>query len=345
MPAVEEISRGLPVEVSKINRSLKQLWEQEEEGLTRASLINFVIYSEAMDALNVNTRLMAEITREHACRGILVAANPDASRRRVQAWISAHCHVSRAGAKQVCSEQIAFLLDGGSPGLLRSLLFSHLDSDLPLYLWWQGQFSREVDSQLLNWVDRLFFDSHNWRDPVTQMTLLRGTVKNARSRIVLCDLNWRRLIYLRLAIAQMFDHPLAATQLNHIRELEITYDPEYWTTAVLLVSWIANRLGWQLKERTDSTFTFTSDQTAIKVNLSGVPGPWVNQIGFRFEEGHLEVVWAGDFLQATVEHQTKITQMLPAGGTSLLNLVNEELIRAGEHKTYISALKHAELLW
>jgi hypothetical protein len=37
--------------------------------------------------------------------------------------------------------------------------------------------------------------------------------------------------------------------------------------------------------------------------------------------------------------------MLPAGGTSLRSLVNEELIRGGEHKSYLAALKIAEKLW
>ena len=105
----------MPVEVAQINRSLKLLWEQEGNVSTKASLINFVVYSEAADALSVNTQLMEQITREHACRVILLAANPAASKQRVQAWISAHCHITRAGARQVCSEQIAFLLDGGDP--------------------------------------------------------------------------------------------------------------------------------------------------------------------------------------------------------------------------------------
>src|SRR5690242_5474896 len=102
MPQVEDLARGLPVEVSKIGRSLKQFWEQGGEMLTKASLINFAVYSEAQDALSFNSRLMASVTRENACRVILLAANPAAATPRVQAWISAHCHVSRAGSKQVC---------------------------------------------------------------------------------------------------------------------------------------------------------------------------------------------------------------------------------------------------
>ena len=90
MTQMQDLARGMPVEVAQVNRSLKTLWEQEGNILTRASLINFAVYSEAADALSVNTQLMEQITREHACRIILLAANPVASKQRVQAWISAH---------------------------------------------------------------------------------------------------------------------------------------------------------------------------------------------------------------------------------------------------------------
>ena len=37
--------------------------------------------------------------------------------------------------------------------------------------------------------------------------------------------------------------------------------------------------------------------------------------------------------------------MLPAGGTTMASLVQEELTRGGEHRTYLGALKIAEELW
>ena len=83
-PSTASLSRGMPVEVSKINRSLTQLWEQESAELSKASLVNFAVYSEASDALSFNTQLMFEVTRQHACRVILLAANPSALKLRVQ---------------------------------------------------------------------------------------------------------------------------------------------------------------------------------------------------------------------------------------------------------------------
>ena len=347
MAEFQDLVRGMPVEVAQINRSLKALWEQEGNVLTRASLINFAVYSEAADALSANTNLMEQVTREHACRIILLAANPAASKERVQAWISAHCHVTGAGARQVCSEQIGFLLDRCSPDLIRNILFSHLDSDLPLYLWWQGEFSNQIDQQLWSWVDRFFFDSHSWREPAQQINILRGSVASAGSRCVLCDLNWRRLIYLRLAFAQLFDHSWAAQQIDAIRDLEVTYNPEYWTTAVLFVSWIARQLRWELEEKKDFEYRFKSGKSdaPVSVRLTGLPGPWIGQVKLGFDRGNLALKWSGDFLETTLQGETQLKQMLPAGGTTMARLVQEELARGGEHRTYLGALKIAEELW
>jgi hypothetical protein len=172
-------------------------------------------------------------------------------------------------------------------------------------------------------------------------------VASAGSRCVLCDLNWRRLIYLRLAFAQLFDHPWAAQQIHAIRSLEVTYHPEYWTTAVLFVSWIARQLGWELDEKGDFEYRFKSANAdgPVSVRLTALPGPWIGQIKLGFDRGSLGVKWSGNFLETTLQGESELKQMLPAGGTTLASLVQEELARGGEHRTYLGALKIAEELW
>jgi hypothetical protein len=39
---------------------------------------------------------------------------------------------------------------------LTNTLFAHLDSDLPLYLWWQGEFPEPIDETLWAWSIALF---------------------------------------------------------------------------------------------------------------------------------------------------------------------------------------------
>src|SRR5256885_13142457 len=219
----EDISPGRPVEIGKIDRELKKLWAQDGGAKTRASLINLAVYSEAPGSLPINTKMISEITQDHACRAIVIGANPGAKENRVEAWINVHCHVSHAGSKQVCSEQLSFLLEGPCARLLPNIVFSQLDSDLPLMLWWQGEFSDPMDPQLWAWVDRVVYDSQTWGDFRAQMQRVETAQKEAKQRIVLCDLNWTRLVQIRLALAQFFDHPASHAHFDKIENVEIEH--------------------------------------------------------------------------------------------------------------------------
>src|SRR5205814_9853904 len=177
-------SLGLSVAIDQIDRELKKLWSEGEGAMTRASMMNLAVYSEKPDSLTRNTQLLARIAENHACRGIVIGADPHSNNDRIEAWISAHCHVSRAGTKQVCSEQISFLLEGARVRLLASIVFSQLDSDLPLYLWWQARFAEPIDPKLWSGIDLLIYDSQAWRDFNAQMLLVETAQCEAKQRTV-----------------------------------------------------------------------------------------------------------------------------------------------------------------
>src|SRR5438128_7687928 len=251
MPATAEtVSLGLPVAIDRIDRELKKLWSEGEGAMTRASLMNLAVYSGEPDSLNRNTQLLARITENHACRAIVIGANPQAKNDRMEAWISAHCHISRAGTKRVCSEQISFLLEGATVKFLPSIVFSQLDSDLPLYLWWQSEFVEPMDPQLWSWIDRLIYDSQSWRDFNAQMRLVETAQHEAKQRIVLCDLNWTRLVHFRLAFAQFFAHPGSRHHFPEIENGSIIFGNEFRSTASLFVGRLAWRAGGEIRRGT-----------------------------------------------------------------------------------------------
>src|SRR5712664_1233381 len=127
MPAnTETFSLGESVELNVIGRELKKLWPEDEGAMTRASLINLAVYSEKPGSLEKNTQLIARITQSHACGALAIGVNRESKENRVDAWINAHCHATRAGSKQICSEQISFLLEGPCTKFLPSIVFSHL---------------------------------------------------------------------------------------------------------------------------------------------------------------------------------------------------------------------------
>src|SRR5712692_5356373 len=281
MPAIaENYSLGLAVEIGKIDKELKKLWAESEGSMTRASMINLAIYSEAPGSLEKNTQIIAKIAENHACRAIVIGANCKAKENRVEAWLSAHCHISRAGGKKICSEQLSFRLEGPCTNLMPSIVFSHLDSDLPFYLWWQDEFHDPMDPQLWAWVDRLIYDSQTWSSFAAQMGLVETAQQEARQRVVLCDLNWTRLDKVRFAIAQFFDHPASHHHFGKIENLNIDYAPGFKSTALFLIGWLGAQLNWKVNQpaRNGSCRLVDTNNRKIDIELREHSGEPVGEI-------------------------------------------------------------------
>jgi glucose-6-phosphate dehydrogenase assembly protein OpcA len=350
-PIAETYSLGLPVEVSKIDQELKKLWLESEGAATRASLVNLAVYSEDAGSLNKNTQLMAKITENHACRAIVIEADCKAQENRVEAWVSAHCHVSKVGSKQVCSEQISFLLKGGCATLLPSIVFSHLDSDLPFYLWWQEDFHEPMDPQLWAWVDRVIYDSQRWDDFSAQLRLLESAEQEARQRIVLCDLNWTRLDNVRFALAQFFDHPASHHNFAKINSVRVDFAPGFRSTAVLFAGWLAAQLDWKSeKTNVPNKLSFVSPSgSKIDVQLRERPGEPIGEVAMATPDVEFQVAHAkcGDLLEVSrgKPGEKRMPQLMPAGKNDPVSLMSGELMRGGPHHVYLHAVNRVRELF
>jgi len=345
MPTITETySLGLQVELDEIDSELKKLWAQSEGATTRASLVNLAVYSEVPGSLDKNTQLIAKIAENHACRAIVIGADCKAKTNRVEAWISAHCHVSRTGSQQICSEQISFLLEGPCTSLLPSIVFSHLDSDLPFYLWWQGEFREPMDPQLWAWVDRVIYDSQAWKDFPEQMRLVESAQKEAKQRIVLCDLNWTRLDKVRFALAQFFDHPTSHHHFAKMKNARIDFAPGFRSTAVLFAGWLAAQLNWSIEKaiRNDALHFVDSSGRKIDIDLSERAGEPIGQIVVNSREVEFVVARAkcGDLLEVSRSQpgEKRMPQLMPAGSNDPVSLMTEELMRGGPHHVYLRAV-------
>jgi glucose-6-phosphate dehydrogenase assembly protein OpcA len=340
----ENYALGIPVEIGKIDSELKKLWEQGEGAMTRASLVNLAVYSETPGSLEQNTQLIAKITENHACRAIVIGADCKAKEDQVEAWISVHCHISRAGRKQICSEQISFLLEGPCANLLPSIVFSHLDSDLPFYLWWQEEFREPMDPQLWAWVDRVIYDSQIWKDFPAQIRLVELAQQEAKQRIVLCDLNWTRLDKVRFALAQFFDHPASHHHFTKIENVHIDFASGFRSTAILFAGWLAAQLNWRAaKTKTKHKLQFISpSERKIDIELRERPGEPINQIILNSRDAHFVIAHAkcGDLLEVSrgKPGEKRMPQLMPAGKNDPVSLMSEELMRGGPHHVYLRAV-------
>lgn len=348
---VETGSHGIEVGIGLVNKELGKLWNESEAGVTRASLINLVVVNEAADSLGPNSVLVGELTREHACRAIVIAADRSAEPAGAKAWINAHCHI-RGGQKRVCCEQITFLLGGATADFLPNIVFSSLDSDLPLYFWWQGPFPSELNPEIVRWVDRLIFDSADWAQPKAGFDALKPVSTLIRRRETLCDLNWTRSSHLRLAVAHLFDYPTVIEERDSIRDVEIRHARGAATQARLVLGWLAARLGWKV--------TGAEPGCLFLINQLGRPAIARFQTDAALEEGIGLVSIRSAKVEVRVFREPEsaffhtaicvngicsLSDLMPLGPVSLAEIVRAELASGGRHRSYPEAFSIVHPHW
>jgi glucose-6-phosphate dehydrogenase assembly protein OpcA len=240
LPDTDTLSRlGLETPINRIGRSLNQLWEGDE-AKTRASLVNLAVYTEDSATLLDANDVLEKIAAEHACRAMLILALPQVQQPRARSWIQALCRPYQ-GKQAVCSEQITFVLEGGNALQVQNLVFAHLDSDLPLVVWWQADLTQNFEERFYSRIDTLIIDSSRWSDPARQFDALLA-VKAENTDLDIRDLAWTRSHFMRTALASCFQDASARQNLSKVRTLRISYLHGQRSTALLLAAWINKRL-------------------------------------------------------------------------------------------------------
>ncbi|NQX00334.1 glucose-6-phosphate dehydrogenase assembly protein OpcA [bacterium] len=326
---------GIEVPISAIDLELRKLWEQDE-ARTNASLINLVVYSEKAGALIENSQIIRELTREHACRAILVGIDCNEPKPSLRAWITAHCHLAD-GRKSVCCEQIAFHLTGRVTGRFRNTVFAHLNSDLPLIFWWQGELSDILTERLVSVIDRLVIDSSSWADPAASFVMIEET-SQSNPDLVIQDHAWTRSWQFRVGIASLFDDPTAQAALPEIRSIEITYHPDHRNTALQILAWLAVQAGWKDRASTDLVAFETSTGVPITVTLHADPNaPPLSSLIIRAGNVTVKVTQKPGASHVEREVETpafKATSLSPVDPTSPAELVALQLARGGKNSLY-----------
>jgi glucose-6-phosphate dehydrogenase assembly protein OpcA len=340
---------GIAVPIGGIERELGRLWEESGDTKTRASLINLAIYNEKEGSLERNSAIIRGIAGEHAMRAILIQADPKAEGSTADAWITMHCYPRGSKGGAVCSEQISFQLTGEAARSLQSVVFSHLDSDLPLALWWQADFHAPIEGKLWRWVDRLLFDSRHWKKPSEQFDLIGKIAGLSEARTILCDLNWSRSLPVRQALAGIFDTPGTLPELNRLRSLAITHAPGCRTTALLLVGWLADRLGWTQTDSSRNILFQDPSGGTIAMTLTETEGSSISRMELSSEKATFSLVReAGSDLYVTTakgESLAATTRMVRAPREETREILLAELARGGRHPLYTRAAEAVKALW
>ncbi len=214
-------------DLAQAERVLATLRARDGDPSFRATTLNLVVYAAAQPEVEAALRAIEEIGGSRPLRAIVASAAQDGGPR---ARLSTSCF-GEAGAHRVwCSEQI--VLETRREALASAVL-SLLLSDLPLFLWWQGDTKSggRTMRALAQEASRLIVNSD-------ECGLVRLAELDALPA-ALTDLAWTRLTPWREALARMFDAPTQRAALGRIQRLEVQ-GPE--NQAALLAGWLRSRL-------------------------------------------------------------------------------------------------------
>ena len=332
---------GREVEIGQIEVELKRLWEADE-ARTNASLINFAVYSEDASALSQNSDTVREITREHACRAILIGVDRDEVEISMRAWITAHCNLMN-GNKSVCSEQIAFHLGGRVSGRLSNTVFAHLNSDLPLIFWWQGDLSERFNDRLYSLIKRLVIDSSEWQNPLAQFEKIVPAMQEYN--MVVQDLSWTRTYHARLAIATLFDDPLAQAAIPAIKTVRVVTSAEGRIAGLQLLAWFAAQCEWRkaseliAAESVADSFDFEHSHGGV-VKTSVVTQSGSAAIGLiEIDAGDVQLTISrskgNQVLHLKMKAHGHVSeQSAPADSEDVVGLVRDQLSRGGKNSLF-----------
>lgn len=333
---------GREVGIGVIDGELKKLWD-EDEARTNASLVNVAIYSEELGSLRRNSKIIGKITRDHACRALLIEIDRQAAEPSIRSWITAHCHLS-GGQKAVCCEQIAFELKGRSRGRLRNTVFAHLASDLPLIFWWQGELSNLFEGSLYSLIDRFIFDSSDWlADPLASFERIELAVTDSSRQLVVQDLAWTRTYHYRLAVAGLFDSAQAQAALTEIAAVELIAHPQHRMSALQLVAWLSTQAQWALvgAERAElgETLRFSKKsagevRVAIQYSESSAP---LGSLAMTARSLQLRVrrdPGKSHLFHQLVAGDLHLEGLTPADSDEDADLIGDQLARGGKNSLY-----------
>lgn len=250
-----------PADVAAIERDLSALWtsmagaDARQGGVTRACALTLLVYVESEEAGQEVSNLIGGITAQNPCRVLVMVVQPDSPSSGLTARISAHCHLPKAGEKQVCCEQIGLLARGASVRDLDNVVVPLTVPGLPVVLWWRaGRFAPpDYFRDILRVTDHLLVDSARFPDPARDLGKLAVELKRLAAIVPVSDLNWIRMTPWRGLIAQCFDPAETIEYLDRLTDVQIEYEQESprWSAqsaqALLLVGWLASRLRWEPK--------------------------------------------------------------------------------------------------
>lgn len=224
-----------------IEAALREMLKErhaENESFAPARVLNMVCVVDREWGGEIANRLR-QVGRYHASRTVVLAVEPGRQKLDAVAMIASDVQ-PKAGEYALLRETV--IVDVGDKHLkaLDTIVDPLVIPDLPTVLWSPHGHHQAVDV-LLPLAQVVLLDSVD--EPDLHEALERAQELARKAYVV--DLAWLRSTPWRERVAATFDPAHLRPELQTISSVTIRHHPDSTAAALLLIGWLASRLGWE----------------------------------------------------------------------------------------------------
>lgn len=244
------------IKVIDIEAELTGLQEsQKRKGQVRANLFNLIVYAQESQRSQCLHELVQSIIEKFPCRIIFIEGS---QAQDDQLTVSVTSEFAHSGDQVIACDQILIKASGNMLRRVPFLIMPHFISDLPIYLLWGQNPTRDqlIFPSLQSMATRLIFDatySHGLQQFSSNILSLID-----HNPIDLMDLHWAQISCWRDLVANIFDNPLAISQLEKSNHINLQYlqkvdseelYPRDDIQAIYFIGWLIAQMQWKFHSK------------------------------------------------------------------------------------------------
>ncbi len=216
----------------------------ENANYVPARVLNMIVFVDHEWSGEIANRLRG-VGRYHASRLVVLAYEPRRQRLDARVMIASEGD-PEAGELALLRETVVVELGEQHLDDLITIADPLVVTDLPTLLW-SPHGHHDIVQELLALAQAVLVDSVD--EPLAQDALERACALTKEAYVV--DLAWLRSTPWRERVAAAFDPPALRSELRELSSVTVRHHPASTAAALLLLGWLASRLGWQSGELAD----------------------------------------------------------------------------------------------
>jgi glucose-6-phosphate dehydrogenase assembly protein OpcA len=266
-----------PDEIEAALRALLAQRHAESASFIPARVLNMIVFVDDAWSGEIVNRLRG-VGRYAPSRLVMLSYEPGRERLDAQASIAAERDPG-PGEFALLRETVVVKLGDRHLDDLFTIADPLVVTDLPTLLWSPHGHPEAVDA-LLSLAQATLLDSIEQpdRSPAGQRAAIDRAYELSQ-KVYVVDLAWLRSTPWRERVATVFDPIPMRRELHNLNAVKVRHHPDSRVAALLLVGWLASRLGWSLQrsemttEGSDGTLCGSAQADSGEVQLTLKPAP------------------------------------------------------------------------